>query len=362
MAGQRLKPAAGGETAFAPLATQPCDGIICKSSRESYHRVLSAQRRERGTAISEEQAAGAHSASSNAPPFYRSQPPAKAKSPGGKGFPLDRSQTPAKSKGTGGKGRGKGSQSAGKGGKKGAHPGRGEHSRYAGYSEATSGAALSTQFQDSVPDGQAKGALPKGPPSASGRTDVSSGPVSAQGYMPESISRLSPEAIEEERRIAEAFNAFPDTFPTPEPQPVAPKPAPIAAAWKPHIPTMAYTGHVAAALAPEPTEQVGAGAPTEAVEPDVDPATVVEGEDESATVGHYPPHYKPAAVTVLNRGIPPPPPPTAMVGRHVTVYNSGLPGIDGESGHVTEYDSSLERYRACSTTVMCTTSPRIFCS
>ena len=80
--------------------------------------------------------AGAHSsASSNAPPLYRSQPPAKAKSPGGKGFPLDRSQTPAKSKGTGGKGRGKGSQSAGEGGKKGAHPGRGEHSRYAGYSE-----------------------------------------------------------------------------------------------------------------------------------------------------------------------------------------------------------------------------------
>ena len=102
--------------------------------------------------------AGAHSsASSNAPPLYRSQPPAKAKSPGGKGFPLDRSQTPAKSKGTGGKGRGKGGQSAGKGGKKGAHPGRGEHSRYAGYSEATSGAAPFTQFQESVPEGQAKG-------------------------------------------------------------------------------------------------------------------------------------------------------------------------------------------------------------
>ena len=29
----------------------------------------------------------------------------------------------------------------------------------------------------------------------------------------------------------------------------------------------------------------------------------------------------------------------------MTVYNSGLPGIDGESGHVTEYDASLQRYR-----------------
>ena len=32
-----------------------------------------------------------------------------------------------------------------------------------------------------------------------------------------------------------------------------------------------------------------------------------------------------------------------MVGRHVTVYDAGLPGIDGESGHVTEYDPFNER-------------------
>ena len=92
--------------------------------------------------------------------------------------------------------------------------------------------------------------------------------------MPESISHLSPAEIEEERRIAEAFNAFLDIVSTPEPQPVALKPAPTAAAWKPHIPTMASTRPVASALAPEPTEQVGAGAPAEAVEPDVDPASV----------------------------------------------------------------------------------------
>ena len=40
----------------------------------------------------------------------------------------------------------------------------------------------------------------------------------------------------------------------------------------------------------------------------------------------------------------PPPPPTALVGRHVTVHGSGLPGIDGESGHVTEYGPFNERY------------------
>ena len=37
--------------------------------------------------------------------------------------------------------------------------------------------------------------------------------------------------------------------------------------------------------------------------------------------------------------------PLYVVGRRVTVYNSGLPGIDGESGYVTEYGSSIERYR-----------------
>ena len=273
------------------------------------------------------------------------EPPSRQKSPGGKGLPLDRSQTPAKSKGTGGKGKGKGGQSTGKGGKKGAHPGRGEHSRHVGYSEATSGAAPSTQFQESVSEGQAKGASPKGPPSTPGHTDASSGPVSAQGYMPESLRHLSPGEIDAERRIAEAFNAFLDAFPTPEQQPAASKPAPTAAAWKPHTPTMPSPGPVAPVPAPEPTAQVGAGAPAEAAEPDVDPAPVVEGEDEPATVGSYPLHYQPAAVTVLNWGIPPPPPPTAIVGRHVAVYDSGLLGINGESGHVTGYDSSIERYR-----------------
>ena len=132
--------------------------------------------------------------------------------------------------------------------------------------------------------------------------------------------------------------------PSPTPKPAAPKPTPTAAVWLPHLPTMSPIGREAETLASEPVEQGGAGAPAEAVEPDVDPTPSVGMDGEPATVGSYPPHYKPAAVTVLGRGIPPPPPPTALVGRHMTVYGAGLPGIDGESGHVTEYDPSSERY------------------
>ena len=132
-------------------------------------------------------------AAADAPLLYRGRTPAKAKSPGGKGLPLARSQTPGKAKGSGGKGRGMGSQSASKGGKKGAQPGRGEHSRYAGYSDATSDSVPSIQFQDSVPEGQAKGAPPKGPPFASGRTGVPRDPVPTPEYIPESMRGLSPE-------------------------------------------------------------------------------------------------------------------------------------------------------------------------
>ena len=238
-------------------------------------------------------------ASADAPPLYRSRPPAKAKGLGGKGVPLARSQTPVKSKGSGGKGRGRGNQSASKGGKKGAHPGRGEYSRYASYSEATSDAVPSIQFQDSVPEGQAKGAPPKGPPSASGRTGVPSDPVPAQEHMPESIRRLSPEAIEEERRAAEAFNAFMDASPTGS-RPVVPKPALTAAAGEPPTPTMTYAGPVAPALAPEPKGQAATGAQAETIEPDAGPAPAGEEDEGTATVSSHPPLHQPAAVTVLD--------------------------------------------------------------
>ena len=289
---------------------------------------------------------GAHLAvDPQGPPPYRTRPPAKAKGPGGKGLPLDRSQTPAKSKGTGGKGKGKGGQSTGKGGKKGAHPGRGEHSRHVGYSEATSGAAPSTHLQESVPEGQAKGASPQGPllllVTQMPRADRSP----PKGTCLSHFATSGPDKIDEECRIAEAFNAYLDAFSAPERQPAVFKPAPTAAAWKPHLPTMPSTGPVAPILAPDPTAQGGAGAPAEAAEPDVNPAPMVEGEAEPATVGSYPLHSPPAADTALNQGIPPPPPPTAIVGRHVTVYDSGLPGLDGESGHVIEYDLSIDRYR-----------------
>ena len=190
VAGPRSRPAVGGETAFAPLATRPCAGILGSSSRASSHRASSSP----GTGAGDGHGgAAAHSAADpNAPPLYRSRPPAKAKGPGGKGLPLDRSQTPAKSKGSGGKGRGKGGQREGKGGRKGAHPGRGEYSRYAGYSEATSGAAPSAQFQESVPEGQAKGAPPEEPPSTTGGADASRRTVSAKGYMPDGNQPAQP--------------------------------------------------------------------------------------------------------------------------------------------------------------------------
>ena len=249
----------------------------------------------------------------NAPPLYRSRPPAKVKGPGSKGIPFHKSQTPAKTKGSGSKGRGKGGQPEGKGGRKGAHPGRGEYSRYAGYSEATSGAAPSAQFQESVPDGQAKGVPPEEPPSIIGGVDALGGTASAKGYMPTAISQLTPAEIEEERRIAEEFNAFLGSFLAPQPNPVAPNPAPTASAWKPQLPTRPPIGREAEILSAVHTEQGEAGAPAEAAEPNVDLAPSVGADGEPATVGSYPPYHKPAAVTVLGRN-PPPPPPSVCSG------------------------------------------------
>ena len=48
--------------------------------------------------------------------------------------------------------------------------------------------------------------------------------------MPTAISQLTLAEIEEERRIAEEFNAFFDALLAPQPKPVAPKPAPTASA------------------------------------------------------------------------------------------------------------------------------------
>ena len=119
---------------------------------------------------------------------------------------------------------------------------------------------------------------------------------------------------------------------------------------------MTYAGPVAPALASEPTGQVATGAQAETIEPDAGPAPAEKGDDGTATVRSYPPLHQPAAVTVLDRGTPPPPPPTAILGRRVTIYNSGPPNIHGENGYVLEYDPPIERYRVL------TTSPRISCS
>ena len=283
-------------------------------------------------------------AATEAPPLYRGRTTAKAKRPGGKGFPLARSQTPGKAKGLG-KGRGAWGQPAGKGGKKGAHPGRGEHSRYAGYSRATSDSVPSVQFQDSVPAGQAKGAPPKGTPSTAGRTGDPSDNVPIPEYIPDAMRGLSPAAFEAARREAEAFNNFLESFPAGS-QPVIPKPAPSAAAGKTTSPMMTYAGPVVPNPTPEPLAQMATSEPTDAVGLDTSPAPAGEEAEGTAPVGDYPPLHQPAAVTVLDGGTPPPPPPTAILGRHVTVYNSGLPGIDGYSGYVQEYDPSIDRYTA----------------
>ena len=155
--------------------------------------------------------------------------------------------------------------------------------------------------------------------------------------MPTAVSQLTPAEIEEERRIAEGFNAFLDTFPAPQPSLVAPKPASTASAWKPQLPTRPPFGREGETFLAVHTEQGEASAPDEAAEPEVDLALSVGADGEPAAVGSYPPHHKPAAVTVLGRNPPPPPPPIALVGKHVTVQGSGLPGIEGESGHVIEY-------------------------
>ena len=261
-----------------------------------------------------------------------------------KGPPLPRSQHTAQAKGTGGKGRGKGGHGEGKGGKKGAHPGRGEYSRYAGYSEAASGAAPSVHFQESVPKGQAKGAPPEEPPSTTGDANESGRTARATTeFIPTAISQLSPAEIEEERRIAEAFNAFLNAFPAPPPQPAAPRPAP-ATTWTPQLPTATPSGSSAETLASEPPGQGAADVSAEAAEPGADLAPPADAEGEPPTIGSYPPLRQPSALTVIGRSPPPPPPPTALVGRHVTVHGSELPGIEGESGHVTEYGPFSEQY------------------
>ena len=147
------------------------------------------------------------------PLFTGVVPPPRPRAQEARGSPFTRAKLSAKTKGSGGKGRGKGGQPEGKGGRKGACLGRGEYSRFAGYSEATSGAAPSAQFQESVPEGQAKGAPPEEPPSNTGGADKWGATASAKGYMPTAISQFTPAEIEEERRIAEEFNGFLDAFP-----------------------------------------------------------------------------------------------------------------------------------------------------
>ena len=345
VAGRSSRPVVGGGTASGPLATRPCVGMLGSSSRVGIvpPGFVLPQRGAGGDGPGGPAAQPA--VDPNGPPLYRSRPPAKAKVPGGKGPPFYRSQPPAKAKGTGSKGRGKGGQGEGKGGRKGAHPGRGEYSRYAGYSEATSGAAPSAHFQESVPKGQAKGAPPEEPPSTTGDADESGRTAEATTeFIPTAISQLSPAEIEEERRIAEASYEFLDAFPAPSLQPAAPRPAPATSTWKPQLPTVTPSARSAETLAAELPSQGEADASAEAAEPGANQAPPAYAEGEPPTIGSYPPLHQPSAVTVIGHSPPPPPLPTALVGRHVTAHGSELPSIEGESGHVTEYGPFSERY------------------
>ena len=165
----------------------------------------------------------------------------------------------------------KGGKGEGKGGRKGAHPGRGEYSRYAGYSEATSGAAPSAHFQESVPKGQAKGAPPEElAPTTGEATDSGRTARATTEFIPTAISQLNPAEIEEERRRAEAFNAFLDAFPAPPPQPAAPSPAPASSTWKPRLPTVTPGARSAGTPAAELPGQGEADAAAGATEPGAD--------------------------------------------------------------------------------------------
>ena len=242
--------------------------------------------------------------------------------------PLSSRQPPPTSPPKGGKGEGKG-------GRKGAHPGRGEYSRHAGYSEPTSGATPSAHFQESVPQCQAKGVPPEVPAPTPGKATESSRTAgTTPEFIPTALSRLSPAELAEERKRAEAFNAFLDAFHTPPPQPAAPSPAPVSSTWMPRLPGSQGTATPVA----NPPDKGEADASARAPAPGTKRAPSAAAEGKASAAGSYPPFHQSSAVTSLERSSPPPPPPMALVGRHVTVHGSDLPSIEGKSGYVLEYD------------------------
>ena len=203
----------------------------------------------------------------------------------------------------------------------------------------------SAHFQESIAQCQPKGIPPEVAASTPGKaTEPSRTEGTTPEFVPMALSQLSPAEPAEERRRAEAFNAFLDAFPTPPPQPAAPSPAPAWSTWRPKLPTETPGQQGTATPATSPPDQgeadVSGGAPAPGTE-QASPATV---EGKASAAGSYPPFHRASAVTILERSPPPPPPPTALVGRHVTVHGSDLPSIEGESGYVLEYDPFGERY------------------
>ena len=307
VAGQRPRPAVGGEIAFARLATRPCVGTLGSSSRASSHRASFYHRRARGV-MAKGDPSLTRPLIPTRPLFTGIVPPPRPRAHEARGSPFTRARPLRRPRVQAARGAVGGDSQKARAVERAHTLAEGSTAdTQATYSEATSGAALSAQFQESVPEGQAKGAPPEKPPSTTGGADGLGGAVSAMGYMPTAVSQLTPAEVEEDRRIAEEFNAFLDAFLAPQPKPVAPKPAPTASAWEPQLPTRPPMGRAAGILPAVHTEQGEASAPAEAAEPGDDLAPSVGADGEPATVGSYPPYHKPAAVIVLGRTPPPPP-------------------------------------------------------
>ena len=223
----------------------------------------------------------------------------------------------------------------------------GQYSRYAGYSdsEPTSGATPSAHFQESVPKCQPKRIPPEVPTPTPGKAAE---PGRTEGTLPEftptALRQFSPAELEEERKRAEEFNAFLDAFPAPQHPPAAPNPAPVSSAWRPKLPARTPGPQGTSTPLANPPDQGAADVSEAAPAPGAKQAPPAAVEGKAAAVGSYPPLHRATAVTSLEDGPPPPLPPTALVGRHVTVRGSALPGIEGESGYVLEYDPFGERY------------------
>ena len=311
VAGQRLRLAVGGETAFARLATRPCVGMLGSSSRASSPRVSFLPRKALGATAKGDPPPSRPSIPTR-PLFTGAVPPLRPRAQEARGPPFTRAKPLLRPR---------------------VQAARGVVREVR--EKARAAEKAHTLAEESTADMRATPRLPVAPhplptsrkasPNVKPRELLPKSPLrqraalmsQAGRYQPRgtrqrtAISQLSPAEIEEERRIAEAFNAFLDAFPAPPPKPAAPKPAPTTSTWKPQLPTVTPIGREAETLAAELTEQGKAGASAEAAEPDADLAPSVGANGEPSTVDNYPRYHKPSAATVLGRSPPPPPPPTA---------------------------------------------------